>query len=323
MPALAVVNTPSSRATVAPHPRREPPPLPEALDAQGPVLAAQTAIRQGRQLYSGWLQRCLRQSAFQRHPGVVAALPLQAIGSQIDAAREGGDLAAVLQPGADALQSRLQGLAAQVAELSQTPRGGVAALAAWDRLIEAALAVLQGFSDLEVLLAAHRAGNDALTGLPGRAALQQRLVAEHALHARSGRPCALAVVDLDHFKQINDRHGHLVGDRVLAEFARLLRASLRPYDGVYRYGGEEFVLILPGADAAQAARVIDRIRARLSAAPLAAGEALALPVQFSAGVAELQAAQPVVQSLRNADAALYQAKREGRNQVRQQATVAL
>lgn len=323
MPALALVDTPPPDVTAVSHLRPEPSGLPGVSDAHGPALAAQTAIRQARSLYSRWLQQCLRQSVLQRPPAAVAALPLLAIGQRIDAAVEVADLAAALQPGADALRARLQTLRAKVAEMNRAFSGGIAAPTAWDSLVAAALAVLQGFSDLEVQLAAHRAGNDALTGLPGRAALQQRLVAEHAMHGRSGRPCALAVVDIDHFKQINDRHGHLAGDRVLAEFARLLRASLRPYDGVYRYGGEEFVLVLPGANASQAARVLDRIRSRLAAAPLPAGGALRLPVRFSAGVAEMQAGLPVAQTLRGADAALYQAKRQGRNQVRRQSPQAL
>lgn len=322
MSALAVVSSERSRAATlsARKPWHALVAQPGSTVAEDAAAAAgEQALKLARQLYGGWLQRSLRQSAFRKHAGVVSALPVEAVGRQIRAACETADLDAVLQPGANILLKRLERLEGLAVDVGRVRRNGVQALAAWDRLIEAALEILQGFTDLEIALAAHRAANDSLTGLPGRAALQQRLCAEHALQARTARPCAVAILDIDHFKHINDQHGHLVGDRVLATFARLLRGSLRPYDGVYRYGGEEFVLCLPGVDAAQAAQIIDRIRDALSGQPVdVSGQDLQLPIQFSAGVAGLQTGHPVVHALRCADGALYQAKRDGRNRVRPQ-----
>ncbi|OYV39895.1 MAG: GGDEF domain-containing protein, partial [Thiomonas sp. 20-64-5] len=158
------------------------------------------------------------------------------------------------------------------------------------------------------------AAHDPLTGLPGRTALQQRLLAEQSLVLRHGRTCAVVMVDIDHFKEVNDQHGHQTGDRVLTAFARVLRGALRPYDGVYRYGGEEFVLVLPGAAAAQAVRIVDRIRQSIAARPLVQTQAGGLQIHFSAGVAALTE-RAIALTLRCADQALYSAKAEGRDQV--------
>jgi diguanylate cyclase (GGDEF)-like protein len=176
---------------------------------------------------------------------------------------------------------------------------------------------LQGFAEMEIVCAAQRAAHDALTGLPGRALLQQRLQSEQARVARHGHGCAVVMVDLDHFKHINDRYGHQTGDRVLVAFARLLRGALRPYDGVYRYGGEEFVLVLPGATAEQAVRVVERIRAQLAARALVHTQGGTLRLRFSAGVAALTT-RPIALTLRCADQALYAAKANGRDQVQRE-----
>lgn len=282
----------------------------------GLALAAETsALRLARQIYAAWLQRCLRQGAYRKNPGAVAALPRAAIEHQLDHALDlAGPEAADLLPLHDAQHTRLTELCALISALAGSDKQHAKAVQIWDRLIDLGLELLQGFADMEIVFAAQRAAHDPLTGMPGRTALQQRLQAEQSLVLRHGRTCAVVMVDIDHFKRVNDQHGHQTGDRVLAAFARVLRGALRPYDGVYRYGGEEFVLILPGATAAQAVRIVDRIRQSIVPRPLVQTQRGGLHVSFSAGVAALTE-RAIAQTLRCADLALYNAKAEGRDQV--------
>ena len=274
-----------------------------------------TALRLARQIYAAWLQRCLRLGAYRQNPGAVAALPRAAIEHQLDRATEAcGPDAADLPLLREAQQQRLDQLVLLTQALAATDKQQARAVQTWDRLIDLGLDTLQGFADLEVALAAQRAAQDPLTGLPGRAALQQRLQGEQSLVSRQGRMCAVVMLDVDHFKQVNDQHGHQTGDRVLAALARAMRGALRPYDGVYRYGGEEFVLVLPGATAAQAVRIVDRMRQTISARPLVQTQTGGLHISISAGVAALTE-RAIAQTLRCADLALYHAKAEGRDQV--------
>jgi diguanylate cyclase len=169
-----------------------------------------------------------------------------------------------------------------------------------------------------------QAERDPLTGLGNRRHTDRRwaeLMAVARLRATAGHdePLALAQLDVDHFKHINDEHGHAVGDRVLVALAGLLRAQLRAGDAVARHGGEEFVLLLPGLDAEQAAEVCERLRERIANYPwrqalALAPEAPALAITVSVGIAEAPP-HDLVLLLQRADDALYQAKRAGRNRV--------
>lgn len=122
------------------------------------------------------------------------------------------------------------------------------------------------------------------------------------------------MLDLDHFKKVNDEHGHGVGDRALVHLATVAKSGIRETDVVCRYGGEEFVVVFPGAGADGAQFVVDRMRGMFEKTPLIAG-ALKLQVRFSAGVAELSGADTRDTLLKRADDALYGAKRAGRNRV--------
>ena len=137
--------------------------------------------------------------------------------------------------------------------------------------------------------------------------------AELARVRRYGGQCALAILDLDNFKDVNDNHGHLAGDDLLRGFADLCRQHLRAADTFARYGGDEFVMLLPGTAPQAAREVVDRIRAML-AAPGANGAAR--PITLSAGIAALDASTTSLdQLIKEADDALYAAKRTGGNQV--------
>jgi diguanylate cyclase (GGDEF)-like protein len=154
---------------------------------------------------------------------------------------------------------------------------------------------------------------DQLTGMLNRKALSTRSeeLAQQALI--SGDPVGMIVCDLDHFKQINDTHGHPVGDDVLKEVAYLLRKHLRAFDLAYRLGGEEFLMLLPGSGLEHSVDLAERLRLAVSAEPLAGN----VPVTMSFGVSASGRGEPFDYQdvFSEADAALYRAKRGGRNQV--------
>jgi diguanylate cyclase len=165
---------------------------------------------------------------------------------------------------------------------------------------------------------------DQLTGLYNRRIVMERLEEEHARFQRSGQTYAVIMMDLDHFKKVNDTYGHSAGDDVLREVAQRLRQSVRSTDTLARMGGEEFLLLLPMNDIDGALVHAGRIRKRIAASPIATGSG-SIAVTLSLGVAEVftkdNAAEVVVM---RADAALYRAKAAGRNRVEmaQRATIA-
>lgn len=160
---------------------------------------------------------------------------------------------------------------------------------------------------------AHR---DCLTGVLERDALQPALREWHELARRGVQPCCVVFMDLDHFKQVNDTHGHLTGDRVLALSAERIASALRPYDRVFRYGGDEFVMLLPAVGLDDARRVVDRVREKLSATALdTAPDGTRISATASFGLAALDPVLPVRDSLDRADVALMAAKSMGRNRV--------
>ncbi len=169
-------------------------------------------------------------------------------------------------------------------------------------------------------LLTRKAQIDMLTGLRNRAYLDERLAAEIALATRSGRPLSLVMIDLDHFKLLNDGYGHPFGDLVLQRVGDLLGRIVRPYDVACRYGGEELALILPDTDLAGAHAVAERARVHVRELQLAPrGKPITVTASF--GVAEAFAAAgnavPHPTSLVSAaDAALYAAKHGGRDCVR-------
>jgi diguanylate cyclase (GGDEF)-like protein len=154
---------------------------------------------------------------------------------------------------------------------------------------------------------------DPLTGMLNRNALSSR-VAELAPQSQlSGEPIGLILADLDHFKQVNDSLGHAIGDAVLKDVAYVLRKQLRAFDLAYRLGGEEFLVLLPGADSAQTEALAEQLREAVSAGSVGGG----VDVTISLGVSASERGQAFDYAavFAEADAALYEAKRLGRDRV--------
>lgn len=158
------------------------------------------------------------------------------------------------------------------------------------------------------------AARDSLTGVWNRKAIFEILDRELLRAERVQEPLGVIMIDVDHFKRINDTRGHAAGDSVLRIIATGIAAVLRPYDSVGRYGGEEFLIVAPGCGLAEACELAERVRSHVAGCNITVGGS-SVAVSLSLGVATGQAASDVEKLLQAADAALYQAKNSGRNRV--------
>lgn len=168
---------------------------------------------------------------------------------------------------------------------------------------------------LEDLLRRALSETDPLTGVHNRRGMVRDLERERSRSQRTGQPCCVALADLDHFKAINDMFGHQAGDRVLEAAARFFRRRLRPYDLIYRFGGEEFLFCLPNTDLPTARKVLDRLRILMARVPVVLGDGRKVRLTVSIGVAEMMPEAACESAVARADAACYAAKRAGRNRV--------
>lgn len=161
------------------------------------------------------------------------------------------------------------------------------------------------------------ASEDPLTGLYNRRVGMEWLRQGLARHTRSHKPLSLMMLDIDHFKQVNDTYGHLNGDRVLVELAGLIKASVRPYDFAVRYGGEEFMLVLADCNLQAAQLIAERLRHMVEEHRVVIDSETTITFTLSVGVAELadETDETEEQLIGRADSALYQAKETGRNRV--------
>ncbi|RMF10234.1 MAG: response regulator [Candidatus Neomarinimicrobiota bacterium] len=158
---------------------------------------------------------------------------------------------------------------------------------------------------------------DALTELPNRAALQEEFLRYKAQSQRHETPLSLAMLDLDHFKQVNDTYGHLIGDQVLQYFSRHLVRSLRKSDFVARWGGEEFVALLHNSTPEGGQGALEKLARRLKEKPFqSTGDAaVTIPITFSAGITEVTATKSINDAISDADELLYLGKHSGRDQI--------
>ncbi|QOC23683.1 diguanylate cyclase [Wenzhouxiangella sp. AB-CW3] len=161
----------------------------------------------------------------------------------------------------------------------------------------------------------HMAIRDRLTGVFNRIRVDEKLEQEVRRANRYGSPIALIMLDIDDFKVVNDNHGHLSGDRVLKELARLATEMTRDTDLVGRWGGEEFIIILPETSAEQAAEIGERIREAFGETAFQSDSGAPIELSLSCGVSEFQDGDDAESVFRRADQALYEAKRAGKNRV--------
>jgi two-component system, cell cycle response regulator len=181
-------------------------------------------------------------------------------------------------------------------------------LRAGKRIIDLQMELLRAREELR-----ERANKDLLTMLPNRSAISATLEQELARCHRDRRSVGVILLDVDHFKKINDTHGHFAGDAVLRETAARLRGNMRPYDQVGRYGGEEFLVVLPNCELEQATHQAERMRAKLqSSTMMVDGTELRVSASFGVTVSDGSERNPDT-FVRVADEALYRAKGSGRN----------
>ena len=183
--------------------------------------------------------------------------------------------------------------------------------------LRARVAIAARIVDLEMRLRTAR-DTDGLTGLLNRMAIANAVEIELARAGREGTSAGVALLDVDYFKQVNDQHGHQVGDMALRHVAVVVARNIRPYDLLGRWGGEELLLLLPRTTLAEATAVAERVCAGIAAAPIDLGQGRQLRLSASLGVANTAGDPtcPLDTLVQRADAALYQAKAAGRNCVR-------
>lgn len=156
---------------------------------------------------------------------------------------------------------------------------------------------------------------DPVTGAINRISMLPTLLEQQALIKRQNQHCCIAMVDLDLFKNVNDRYGHKTGDTVLTAITHYLIRNLRSYDKVFRYGGEEFLLYLPFTDLSHGHKMIERLRKGVAAMPIPINDQASIHITISIGIALLDPDAPVEESIECADKAMYAAKFSGRNRV--------
>jgi diguanylate cyclase len=208
----------------------------------------------------------------------------------------------------------LRELQAQAEQVAVTVRAtGAIPTGAYSDFMNTVLAFASAVRQLQNDTWNQLANIDPLTGLGNRRAMWRKLRIEFERQARDHHACCIAMLDLDFFKEINDSWGHGAGDLMLRRVATMLTASVRPYDSIFRFGGDEFLLCLPSTDLRTAWAVIERLRLKVSRWPIELKEGSTIRANLSVGIAPLEWQSGVEAALEKADAALYQAKRNGRN----------
>ena len=184
-----------------------------------------------------------------------------------------------------------------------------------DQCMDLALRLNTNLRRLQLEIIGELLSTDSLTGCASRRGMMNKLREEQARAERIQRPCCLCMLDFDHFKRINDEFGHPAGDAVLRQGMRFIANALRKYDTVFRYGGEEFLICLPGSPLRDTSLVIERIREGLELLAIRLPDGNVQSVTASFGLAEMHPRREVEEAIANADMAVRRAKELGRNRV--------
>lgn len=185
----------------------------------------------------------------------------------------------------------------------------------YDQCIDLALRLNTTLRRMQLEIIGELLSTDSLTGCATRRGMLGKLREEQERALRIQRPCCICLLDFDRFKRVNDELGHPAGDAVLQQGMKHIASALRKYDSVFRYGGEEFLLCLPGTPLKDAELVIERMREGLEHLPIRLPDGNLFHVTASFGLAEMQPRRPVEEAIANADMALLRAKESGRNRV--------
>lgn len=193
--------------------------------------------------------------------------------------------------------------------------GGLPAQDDYNRCIDLSLKLNTHLRHLQLEVIGELLATDTLTGAFTRRGMITKLQGEQERALRIQRPCCLCLLDFDRFKRVNDELGHPAGDAVLRQGMKFAMGVLRKYDSVYRYGGEEFLICLPGTPISDARQVIERIRGGLQALDILLPSGKVFHATASFGLSELDPRKPVQDSIERADQALLRAKENGRNRL--------
>ena len=212
----------------------------------------------------------------------------------------------------EAEHERVHGIAARL--LQEAAEGLPIVLAEYDELVAVSARLRLELASLRHEVQDILGSSDALTGAYGRTRLLSELRAWRELAKRDIQHCCIVFMDLDHLKEINDTHGHLVGDQILAGAVQYVTGHLRPYDKVFRYGGDEFLISLPGTDLPDARHLVERISAGFSQVPfVVSADGRPIHATASFGLALLDPDISIEESIDRADKALLMAKATGRD----------
>ena len=215
----------------------------------------------------------------------------------------------------DHIETLHRSMHANARALIEEKSGGTIAPTNYDIFMEASLRFRFAMRALSFRLIDEICLIDQLTGVWNRSSMFKRLNEEQDRMLRSHQSCSICMMDLDHFKHINDTHGHIAGDKVLQAVMEIASRRLRAYDAIFRYGGEEFLFCLPNADTGIAVEAMERLRQKIADTDIILKDGTTVRVTASFGVAPLSAAQPLETSMEEADRALFCAKANGRNRV--------
>lgn len=226
----------------------------------------------------------------------------------IDEIREHPEVAAIVQ-----IQREIQETATRLC-LDQSQFGRITE-EDYDHCMSLSVHLNTQLRSLQLEIIAEFLTTDPLTGAFGRRGMLDKLASEMERAARVGSSCSIALMDFDHFKQINDQRGHAAGDAALRQSAKFTMSRLRKYDSLYRHGGEEFLILLPDTPLPDAVAIVERLRAGLAELDIVPPDGEPFRITASFGVAALESGRPVEASIEAADCALYRAKAAGRNTV--------
>lgn len=279
------------------------------------VFASLTAFQQGLAGHFDWLHRWY-QAVLNRQDGVKFPDPAACACPFDQWHKNAGDTPFADFPDFAQLAAEHDEVHDKAAQLSGRAQAGLTVTTSdYETLMMSVLSFGATAQSLEREVWKALATVDPLTGLSNRQSMRTHLMGERDRAIRQKLPLSLALADIDHFKKINDGFGHSQGDKVLRAVAAVLKATVRPYDVVYRYGGEEFLLCLPGTNAENGALVLERIRAAIAALDLTDDRGTPIPVTATFGIAEINADLSVDDAIELADRALYDGKLSGRNKV--------